>query len=69
MSFHGDKSHRSRMLMEVEQMRIHCTMKRLPLSRTLPELIEYCNQNALKDALLVPVKENPFREKKSCKII
>lgn len=69
MSQWQDNVPRSRMLMEVEQLRIHSSMKRLPLSRTLRELVDYCNQNAQKDALLTPVRENPFREKKSCNIV
>jgi len=65
-SFEGQ---RSKMLTEVEQLRIHCGMERMKVSKSVQGLIEYCRDNLQADPLYCPVKENPFKEKKSCTIL
>ena len=56
----------ARMLLDVEQLRVYQSANRIPLKRTLAEMVEYCKQHEANDPFLSPSKENPFREKKSC---
>ncbi|OWF49142.1 Guanine nucleotide-binding protein G(I)/G(S)/G(O) subunit gamma-12 [Mizuhopecten yessoensis] len=54
---------------QVEQLKHHLKLDRLRASRTLNELISFCQQNITGDPLVFPVKENPFKEKKTCSIL
>lgn len=54
---------------EVEQLRVHAQVKRQPVSVTIKDMIDYCQSNLQDDVLINPVKENPFKEKKSCIIL
>lgn len=56
----------ARMAVEVEQLRVYQSATRLPMKRTLADIVDYCKQHEQNDPLIVPTKENPFREKKSC---
>lgn len=47
----------------------HLKMNRMRVSQTVAELIQYCNGHQQVDPLIYPVKENPFKEKKTCDII
>ncbi|KAH8864059.1 guanine nucleotide-binding protein G(I)/G(S)/G(O) subunit gamma-3 [Schistosoma japonicum] len=49
---------------EVHDLRIHCGRERQRLSRTVIDLITYCQKNILSDPLIHRVKDNPFNEKK-----
>lgn len=49
---------------EVRDLRIHCACERQKFSRTVLDLINYCQQNILLDPLIHRVKDNPFSEKK-----
>uniref|UniRef100_A0A146MII8 G protein gamma domain-containing protein n=1 Tax=Schistosoma mansoni TaxID=6183 RepID=A0A146MII8_SCHMA len=49
---------------EVRDLRIHCACERQKFSRTVLDLINYCQQNILSDPLIHRVKDNPFNEKK-----
>jgi len=60
---------RVRLLAEVEQLRIHRQAPRQPTSKTLRELISYCQSHEPSDALVHPTRENPFKERKSCAIL
>ncbi|KAK2183324.1 hypothetical protein NP493_315g03076 [Ridgeia piscesae] len=40
-------------------------MERMKVSKSVQGLIEYCRDNLQADPLYCPVKENPFKEKKS----
>ena len=63
------ESQRSRYLMEVEQLRTHAKMARSPLSETLQEMKAYTEQHLANDPFVYPIKENPFKEKKSCIVL
>lgn len=52
-----------------DQMRHHLKVDRMHMSKTIAELISYCNHVAPEDPLLYPVRDNPFKEKKSCAIL
>lgn len=47
----------------------HLKMDRIKVSRTMADLIQYCNAHQSEDPLINPVKENPFKEKRICNII
>ena len=55
--------------MQVEGLRVHATHQTKPLSQTITQLKEYCLQNQEQDPLIFPIKENPFKEKRSCVIL
>jgi len=63
------ESQRSRIVIEVEQLRTHYRMNRVPLSETLTDLKAYTDQNLANDPLVYPTKENPFKEKKTCTVL
>lgn len=52
-----------------DQMRHHLKVDRMVMSKTIAEIIGYCNHMAAEDPLLNPVKDNPFKDKKSCAIL
>lgn len=52
-----------------EQMTLHLKIDRVRMTKTLPEMIQFCNQRIMEDPLVHPVKENPFKEKKLCTIL
>ena len=54
---------------EVERLRVHAKVERLPLSKTISDMISYCVANMQEDALIAHVKENPFKEKRMCIIL
>ncbi|KAK7495115.1 hypothetical protein BaRGS_00013755 [Batillaria attramentaria] len=54
---------------EVERLRIHASQRRMRMSESLREMINYCNTNMQYDPLITPYKENPFRVKKGCQIL
>jgi len=55
----------------VEQLRVECDMRRLPVSQTLSEMQQYIDQHKDHDPLIVGIekKQNPFQEKSSCTIL
>lgn len=54
---------------QAEQMKHHLKLDRVRASRTINELITFCQQNIANDPLVYSVKENPFKEKKTCDIL
>lgn len=54
---------------EVERLRVHAKVERMPLSKTLGDMIAFCNNHMQEDALIFHVKENPFKEKRVCTIL
>ena len=70
MPYQGNSfEHQRKLAGEVEQLRIHYRVKRTNLSKTIKDMIDYCQSNIQEDPLIYPVKENPFKEKKSCTIL
>jgi hypothetical protein len=55
----------------VEQLRVERNVQRMPLSRSLKDLISFTEQNKDLDPLIVGIdkKANPFLEKSSCSIL
>jgi hypothetical protein len=55
----------------VEQLRVECEIRRMPVSQTVNEMIQFTNQYKDEDALIVGIdkKQNPFSEKTSCTIL
>ena len=54
---------------ETEELRLQLNQPRTLLSRSLRELISYTEQNIHDDPLIHPIKDNPFKDKKTCTII
>ena len=54
---------------EVDRLRVHAKVDRTPLSKTLSDMISYCDSKMPEDALIFHVKENPFKEKRVCTIL
>jgi hypothetical protein len=44
-------------------------MERQRLSKTIGELIRYCEERQSEDPLLHPPRDNPFKEKRSCAVL
>lgn len=55
----------------VEQLRVECEIRRLPVSQTINEMMNFIDQFKDEDPLIVGIdkKLNPFQEKTSCTII
>ncbi|KAH3867411.1 hypothetical protein DPMN_030618 [Dreissena polymorpha] len=47
----------------------HYRMNRQKVSVTLKDMINFCRQHQMEDPLIFPVRENPFKEKKTCQIL
>ena len=60
-----------RMQSTVDSLREQVRLQRKPLSQTLQDLIDYCNQHEEHDSLLHPprAEANPFREKSRCNVL
>ena len=70
MPFHQNASEQQRQLAAyIEHLKSLCHIERQPVSKTTADLIHYCERNMQDDPLIFPVKENPFKEKKSCIIL
>lgn len=54
---------------QINGLRQHCKMERMRMSKTIAEMVDYCTSSEHDDPLIHPVKENPFKEKKSCNIL
>lgn len=54
---------------EMENLRVHASIERVPLRKTIQDLMTYCENHMQDDALIFPIKENPFKEKRSCTIL
>ncbi|XP_013394616.1 guanine nucleotide-binding protein G(I)/G(S)/G(O) subunit gamma-12 [Lingula anatina] len=56
---------------QVEQLRHEASIRRIPVSQAIQELLTYTNQNAPSDVLLngISQSENPFRDQKNCTIL
>jgi len=55
----------------VEQLRIECSITRMPLSQTIKAIVAYTEQAKENDPFLCGIdkKENPFMEKGGCAIL
>ena len=60
---------RQQAMFEIEQYRHQANMQRQPVSQACRDLIKYCQEKQDQDPFLIPVKENPFKEKRSCVIL
>jgi len=56
---------------QLSQLRQEASISRIPVSQAIEELLDYMNQHATQDALVIGVNqsENPFRDQKSCIIL
>lgn len=55
---------------EIKQNKAYLEMDRMKVSQTIKDLVEHCEANYQSDLLLNPVRDNPFRPKKSfCQIL
>ena len=54
---------------ERDNLKIHYEMKRAKISATVKEMKDFCQSRMADDPLIYPVKDNPFREKKTCGIL
>jgi len=54
---------------QVEQLRQHLKVDRMKMRGTLEKLTKFCLERQLEDPLLYSVKDNPFKEKRSCAIV
>ena len=52
-----------------EALRRHLRVERLKCSRTIRELIQFCDSQIREDPLIFPTKENPFKDKRPCNIL
>lgn len=55
--------------LEIAHLKNNLNINRMKLSRTITELINYCDQHAQADPLLYPRRDNPFKEKKTCEVL
>ncbi|XP_067330240.1 guanine nucleotide-binding protein G(I)/G(S)/G(O) subunit gamma-12a isoform X2 [Channa argus] len=55
----------------VHQLRIEASIERIKVSKACADLMNYCNENAKHDPLLIgiPASDNPFKDKKPCTIL
>ena len=60
---------RQQAMFEIEQYRHQAEMSRQPVSQACRDLISYCQDRESHDPFLTPVKENPFKEKRSCTVL
>ncbi len=54
---------------EVASLRRQYNMQRVKMSQSIPEMVRYCQDHAQNDPLLMPAKDNPFKDKKRCTLI
>lgn len=70
MSFVRDiHESKNQLIVQVELLKIHANIERQPVSRTTKDMIEHCHKNIAQDPLVFPIKENPFKEKKTCVLL
>ncbi|XP_008332267.1 guanine nucleotide-binding protein G(I)/G(S)/G(O) subunit gamma-12a [Cynoglossus semilaevis] len=55
----------------VQQLRIEASLERIKISKASVDLMNYCNEHARNDPLLmgIPASDNPFKDKKPCTIL
>ncbi|XP_026169232.1 guanine nucleotide-binding protein G(I)/G(S)/G(O) subunit gamma-12a [Mastacembelus armatus] len=55
----------------VQQLRIEASIERIKVSKASADLMNYCNEEAKYDPLLmgIPASDNPFKDKKHCTIL
>jgi len=69
MPYQNKSEHVVKKKNERDALARHLKMDRVKVSATARELVIYCNSHIAEDPLIFPVKENPFKDKKTCKIL
>jgi hypothetical protein len=54
---------------ERDTLSLHLQMKRMKVSKAIQELNQFCQQHQGEDPLIYPVRENPFKDKRTCQIL
>jgi len=54
---------------ERDMLARHLKMDRIRCSQSIREMVQYCRQRQAEDPLIYPLRENPFKEKRTCNIL
>lgn len=69
MPFQTKSDQIAKLKAQVDHMKTHLRTDRVRASKTIAEIIRFCEQAEPGDPLIHAVKENPFKDKKSCSIL